>query len=142
MWKISSLSGGYTFAIGDVIEVGNSEIKYQLEVAKKKAAEAANEIEKLNNEIEKLNKKIEEAKPKITIDMIVPGAQFMYDHPTNFNKRIIITLIKNCNDYLWYISGARDSVFQIYLCKGRTTDEMFEYLVNDHLFVKYLENKQ
>ena len=122
-------AGGYSFDIGDVEVIGLDSL---LEIAKRKSAEAAQEIKELE-------KKIEDAKPKITMDEIVPGAQFLYVGGYGNPRKETSTLILNHYDDLWYIAGAHGSIFQIYHSRGRTKDEMLEYLVNDHEFVKNVE---
>lgn len=85
------------------------------------------------NQIEKLKKYVEEFdKPKITIDMIKPGAVFLYIGP---HSDMLVTLI--CAAGGWYLGGRHFNPFSMYggaVC-GLTRDEMFAYVKDDHTYL-------
>lgn len=89
--------------------------------------EALNKIEELKKYVEELDK------PKITIDMIKPGAVFLYNGP---HAKEPVTLIRTADDR-WYMGGCCFNPFYAYsgVVNGVSKDYIFAYVKDDHTYL-------
>lgn len=89
--------------------------------------EALQKISELQEYIKDLDK------PKITMDMIVPGAVFIWDNPT---AKDYVTVISGGGKF--YLGGRWANPFSMFFAGGKyafTQEELFNYLNDDYKFV-------